>query len=325
MKVVMTQSLCPEGLAFFKDKAEIYVADNNNVNNYLDEMQNADAIIVRIAKMDRHAIENSPKLKVIGRTGVGCDSVDVEAATERGIPIVFTPGANNLAVAEHTIAMMFAIAKNLVEGDIGTKNGEYTRVRGLGKAFELQNKKVAVIGLGAIGREVARLCKSLGMKVMGYDPLLSKERIESLGAEYFADYEDMIPEADIFTIHAPLLDTTKNMFCKRHFDAMKKTAIVINNARGSIVNESDLIEALNNEIIAGAGLDVFCEEPPAASNPLFKAKNLLVSPHSAAQTRETVVKMATMCAKGCLEVLAGKKCAYVFNPKAYEHERWKGI
>lgn len=323
MKVVMTQSLCPEGLAFFKDKAEIYIADNNNVNNYLDEMQDADAIIVRIAKMDRHAIENSPKLKVIGRTGVGCDSVDVEAATERGIPVVITPGANNLAVAEHTVAMMFAIAKNLVEGDIGTKTGDYTRVRGLGKAFELQNKKVAIIGMGAIGREVARICQGVGMKIMGYDPFLSKEKIESLGAEYFANYEDMIPEADIFTVHVPLLDTTKNMFSKKQFNAMKKSAIVINNARGGIVNEQDLIEALDNDVIAGAGLDVFCEEPPTAANPLFKAKNLLVSPHSAAQTREAVVKMATMCAKGCLEILAGKKCTHVFNPKAYEHERWK--
>lgn len=324
MKVVMTQALCPEGYAYFKDKAEIYVADNNNVNNFLDEMKDADAIIVRIAKMDRHAIENSPNLKVIGRTGVGCDSVDVEAATERGIPVVITPGANNLAVAEHTVGMMFAIAKNMVEGDIGTKNGDYTRVRGLGKAYELSGKKVAIIGMGAIGREVARLCQGIGMEVMGYDPFMSREKIESLGAEYFADYRDMLPEADIFTVHVPLLDTTRNMFGKNEFAAMKKTAVIINNARGGIVNEEDLIEALDSGTIAGAGLDVFCEEPPTADNPLFKAKNLLVSPHSAAQTREAVIKMATMCAQGCLEVLAGKKCAHVFNPKAYEHERWQG-
>lgn len=319
----MSQAVCPEGLALLKDKAEIYVADNGDVNNYLNQMQDADAIIVRIAKMDRHAIENSPNLKVIGRPGVGCDSVDVEAATERGIPVVITPGANTRSVAEHTVAMMFAAAKNIVEGDAGTRAGEYTKVRGLGKAFELYGKRLAVIGMGAIGRETAKICQALGMSVMGYDPLLSCEQIEAHGVQYFEKFEDMLPLADFVSLHVPLLPTTKEMISKKELERMKKTAVLINCARGGVVNEADLIDALNNGTIAAAGFDVFCEEPPKPDNPLFTAKNLIVSPHSAAQTREAVVNMATMCVKGCLEVLDGKKCAHVFNPKAYEHPRWK--
>lgn len=322
MKFVMTQSLCPEGLALLKDKAKIYVADNGDPNNYLDEMKDADAIIVRIAKLDRHAIENSPNLKVIGRTGVGCDSVDVAAATEAGIPVVITPGANTRSVAEHSVAMMFALSKNLVEGDAETRKGNYSKVRGLGKAFELYGKKVGVVGMGAIGREVASISKALGMTVLGYDPFLTQKQIEDMGCGYYANYEEMLPECDFVSLHVPLLPTTRNMISAKHLASMKKTSIIINCARGGIINEADLIEALNSATIAGAGLDVFCSEPPKPEDPLFRAKNLLVSPHSAAQTREAVVNMATICVNGCLDILAGKQIKNVFNKDVYKHPKW---
>lgn len=325
MKVVMTQAINSAGIAVFKDAgAEVYIANDSNMHNYLDQVRDADVIVIRIATLDRVVIENAPKLKVIGRPGVGVDCIDVATATERGIPVVVTPRANSHAVAEHTIGMMFAIAKNFVENDVETKNGNYTQVRALGKIFDLEAKKVAVIGMGAIGSEVTRLCNALGMKVMGYDPYLTKEKIESLGAEYVANFEDVLPIADILTVHVPLVEETKNLITKKHLASMKKTAIVINNARGGIVNEQDLADALNEGLIAGAGVDVFTVEPPTAEFPLFKAKNILVTPHTAAQTRETSAKVGRMCAQGCLEVLAGKKCSHVCNPKVYEHDLWKG-
>ena len=173
MKFVMTQSICPEGIEKLKadtnGQVEIIAEDNPDPNNYLDDMQDADALIVRIAKCDAHAIENSPKLKVIGRTGVGYDSVDVKKATELGIPVVITPGANNRSVAEHAVAMMFALSKNLYEGQVETEKGNW-EIRGVHKAFELEGKTVGVIGLGAIGRETAKICQGVGMKVAGYDP-----------------------------------------------------------------------------------------------------------------------------------------------------------
>lgn len=188
MKVVMTQAVCPEGFQMLEDRADIYVADNGDPNNYLEEMKDADAIIVRIASCNGNVIENSPNLKVIGRTGVGYDSVDVKTATEHGIPVVITPGANNRSVAEHAVAMMFALSKNLVEAQQEMCAGNW-KIRDAKKAFELEGKKVGILGLGAIGRETAKICRGCGMGIAAFDPFMTKEQIEGHGAEYYEDYE----------------------------------------------------------------------------------------------------------------------------------------
>lgn len=322
MKFVMTQAVCPEGLKMLDGVADVYVADNQDPNNYLDEMQNADALIVRIAKCDGHAIENSPKLKVIGRTGVGYDSVDVKTATEKGIPVVITPGANNRSVAEHAVAMMFALSKNLVEAQQEMCKGNW-EIRGAKKAFELEGKTVGILGLGAIGRETAKICEGCGMKVAAYDPFLSKEQVEGYGAVYYKDYEELLKASDVVSIHVPLTDETRNMIGKKQLSEMKKTALIINCSRGGIINEAELVEALKAGDIAGAGTDVFCNEPSKTDDPLLNCPNLIVSPHSAAQTREAVIKMAQMCVKGCLAVAEGKKWPYVADKSVYEHEKWK--
>lgn len=323
MKFVMTQAVCPEGMELLAGKAEVYVADNQDPNNYLDQMRDADALIVRIAKCDGSAIEHSPNLKVIGRTGVGYDTVDVEAATARGIPVVLTPGANNRSVAEHAVAMMFALSKNLVEGQNEMCAGNW-EIRGAKKAFELEGKTVGVLGLGAIGRETAKICQGCGMKVAGYDPFLSREQIEALGAEYYQDYEELLRVCDVVTIHVPLTEETRNMISAKQLKTMRKTALLINCSRGGIINEADLVEALREGTIAGAGTDVYCDEPPKPDDPLLHCPNLVVSPHSAAQTREAVIKMAQMCVKGCLAVCGGKKWPYVADKSVYEHPTWAG-
>ena len=326
MKIVMTQSVCPEGIDALKNSGlfdTIYDANNPDPNNYLDQMADADALIVRVASCNANAIENSPKLKVIGKTGVGYDAIDVKKAAEKGIPVVITPGANNRSVAEHAVALMFALSKNLVEGDSATRNGNW-EIRGAHKAFELENKTVGVIGLGAIGRETAKICQSIGMKLAGYDPFLSQDKIEALGAKYYSDYRELLKDADVVTIHVPLTDQTKDMISAKELASMKKTAIIINCSRGGIINEADLISALKSGIIAGAGTDVFCEEPVKPGYPLLDCPNLIVSPHSAAHTREAVIKMALMCVKGCCEVLNGKKWPFVADKSVYDHEIWQG-
>ena len=322
MKFVMTQAVCPEGLQMLDGVADVYVADNQDPNNYLDEMKDADALIVRIAKCDGHAIENSPNLKVIGRTGVGYDSVDVKTATAHGIPVVITPGANNSRVAEHAVAMMFALSKNLVEAQQEMCKGNW-EIRGAKKAFELEGKTIGILGLGAIGRETAKICEGCGMKVAAYDPFLSKEQVEGYGAVYYENYEDLLKVSDVVSIHVPLTDETKNMISKKQLTEMKKTALIINCSRGGIINETDLVEALKAGEIAGAGTDVFCSEPPKTDDPLLNCPNLIVSPHSAAQTREAVIKMAQMCVKGCLAVAEGKKWPFVADKSVYDHEKWK--
>lgn len=323
MKFVMTQAVCPQGMELLKDLAQVYVADNGDPNNYLDEMRDADALIVRIAKCDGKAIAGSPALKVIGRTGVGYDSVDVAEATKRGIPVVITPGANNRSVAEHAVAMMFALSKNLYEAQTEMLRGNW-KIRDAKKAFELEGKTVGVIGLGAIGRETAKICQGCGMKLAGYDPFLSREKIEALGADYYENYEDLLKVSDIVTIHVPLTEGTRDMIAKPQLEMMKDTALLINCSRGGIVNEQDLVEALKNGTIAGAGTDVYCSEPPAADDPLLNCPNLIVSPHSAAQTREAVIKMAQMCVRGCLAVCQGKKWPYVADKSVYDHPAWAG-
>ncbi|MDR1933804.1 MAG: hydroxyacid dehydrogenase [Spirochaetales bacterium] len=322
MKFVMTQAVCGEALALLEGKAAVFVADNGDPAAYPDEMRDADAIIVRIGRMDKAAIEQSPRLKVIGRPGVGYDSVDIQAATAAGVPVVITPGANTRSVAEHAIAMMLALSKNLVEGHNETQKGNFSAVREAGKSFEVLGKTAGFIGLGAIGAEAARLSGALGMRTLGYDPFLPREKIEALGCAYYEKYEDMLKDCDFVSVHVPLTEATRNMIAKKHFVVMKKTALIINCARGGIINEADLIEALEKGIIAGAGMDVFAAEPPLPDDPLLSAKNILYSPHSAAQTREAVINMHRMCVEGCLAVLRGEKWPHVVNKEAYEHSRW---
>ena len=161
------------------------------------------------------------------------------------------------------------------------------------------------------------------MEMAAFDPLMTKEQIEGNGAEYYKDYEELLKECDIVTIHVPLTDGTRNMISKRQLQMMKKTALLINCSRGGIINEADLTEALREGMIAGAGTDVYCSEPPKADDPMLNCPNLIVSPHSAAQTREAVIKMARMCINGCLAVVEGKKWPYVADKAVYEHPKWK--
>ena len=274
MKFVMTEAVAKEGMNLLNNGEEIYVAHDTNPLNYLDEMQAADALIVRAAPanvISREVMEKSPNLKVIGRTGVGYDSVDVDAATELGIPVVITPGANNRAVAEHSLTLMLALSKNLVEAQAETAKGNWA-IRDAHKQFELYGKKAGIIGLGRIGRDTASLCKGIGMNVAGYDPFLTRDQVEAMGYEYYENHEDLLAACDAISIHVPLTEQTTNMISKEQFAKMKNTAIIINCSRGGIINEADLIEALNLGMIAGAGLDVFAGEELHPGNPLLEAK-----------------------------------------------------
>lgn len=325
MKYVMTEAVAPEGMALLDQNETIYVAHDANPANYKEEMKDADALIVRAAPakiVSREVMEAAASLKVIGRTGVGYDSVDVEAATALGIPVVITPGANNRAVAEHSLALMLALSKNLVEAQVEASKGNWA-IRDAHKQFELYGKKAGIIGLGRIGKDTASLCRGIGMSVAAYDPFLNREQVEALGYEYFSDYEELLKVCDVISIHVPLTEQTENMIGAKQFDLMKDTAIIINCSRGGIINEPDLIQALNEGKIAGAGLDVFVGEEIHPGNPLLDAKNLIFSPHSAAQTREAVINMATMCVNGCKAVCEGKKWKFVADPKVYDHEKWK--
>lgn len=320
-RIVMTQALCAAGYDPLSKEGPIYVANSGNPSEYPEELQDAECIVVRIGHMTRAEIESAPNLRVIGRSGIGYDSIDIAAANERGIPVVIAPHCNADSVAEHTLALMFALASNLVECHNEAVKGNF-EIRNSGKSFELRGLTVGIIGFGDIGKRVGKLCRALGMSLLAYDPYCSEEDMEAHGATYCGELSMLLSDSDIVTIHTPLNHETRGMLGLEHLRQMKPTALLINCARGGIVDEAALLLALQEGIIAGAGLDVTVEEPLRPENPLCAAPNLILSPHSAAQTRESTIRAATMCAEGCIAVLHGQRWPAVANPEAYLHPRW---
>jgi D-3-phosphoglycerate dehydrogenase len=322
-QVAISHRLHEDGMAILERDADVVILDKKTPEITGGDVAGKDGIIIRIGTMDRKAILEADKLKVIGRPGVGVDNVDVKTATEAGIPVVVTPNANTLSVAEHTIACILALAKDIRYSDNELRKGRF-EVRSRYKAMEIQSKTLGLIGFGHIGKETARLGKALGMEVLVYDPLMSRQNIESSGYAFSPDLENLLTVSDIVSIHVPLIDTTRNLIGGKELKMMKKEALLVNCSRGGIVNEEALYDALSSSAIAGAALDVFTREPPEKDNKLLSLENLIVTPHMAAQTREAAARMARMAAEGVLAVIRGEKWPHVTNPAAYEHERWKG-
>ena len=321
-KIVISHPLYRDGMALLEGKAEIVITNDGDSDRILDSLIDADAYILRIGKIDRKAIERCEKLKVITRPGVGYDSVDVQAATERGIPVVLCPAANARAVAEHTVALLLACAKNIVESVNETKAGNFG-IRNRYAAVDIVDKMLVVLGFGNIGRQVAKLCAALDMKVGVFDPFVKRETAEEMGYVYFENMLDALAAADFVSLHMPSMPSTRGMIAAEQFKAMKPTAFFLNAARGDVVNEPALIAALKNGEIAGAGLDVLVEEPFPADHPFMTMPNIVLTPHMAAQSQETVSKLVTLAAEGTLAVLRGEKWPYVANPEVYDHPRWK--
>lgn len=321
-KIVISHPLYKDGMALLEDKAELIIPNDGDSDRIIESLREADAYILRIGKIDRKAIEQCPNLKVITRPGVGYDSVDVEAATERGIPVVLCPSANARAVAEHTVSMLFACSKNTVESVVETKKGNFN-IRNRYAAVDIYGKMIVLLGFGNIGKLVAKMCSGLEMKVGVYDPYVKQEVVEAMGYTYFSDLLEAMAAGDYVSLHMPSLPSTRGMISTAQFGAMKPTAYFLNAARGDVVDEPAMVKALEEGKIAGAGLDVLVEEPMPADHPLMKLNNVVVTPHMAAQTQETVSKLVTMAAEGTLAVLNGEKWPHVANPEVYEHPRWK--
>lgn len=321
-RIVISHRLYKDGMDLLEGKAELIIPNNGDSDQIIDHLREADAYILRIGKIDRKAIEQCPNLKVITRPGVGYDSVDAEAATERGIPVVLCPSANHRAVAEHTLALLMACSKNLVESDKETRAGNYN-IRNKYAAVDIFGKTLVILGFGRIGRELARMCSGLDMRICVYDPYVDRDEVEALGYEYFDDLCPAIREGDFVSLHMPSTSSTRGMFSEAQFAAMKPTAFLLNAARGDIIDEPVLIKYLTEGRIAGAGLDVLADDPMPADHPLMKLNNVILTPHMAALTKETSSKIAIMAAEGTLKVLNGEKWPYVADPRVYEHPRWK--
>ncbi len=265
----------------------------------------ADAIVVRMTRIDASVIDAAPRLRIVARHGVGYETVDVEALTARGIPLALVGDVNSGAVAEHTLALMLALAKRLTAYDRATRNGNFA-IRDTFAARELAGKTVLVIGFGRIGREVAKRCDCFGMSVIAADPFVEASTVEAAGYAHVGDFHEALDRADYVTIHVPRLSGAGYLFGAAEIAALKPDAAVLNLSRGGVVDEDALREALLAGRLRGAALDVFEDEPPGKDDPLFALDSVIVSPHCAALTEECVRRMALACAENVIAALDGR-------------------
>jgi D-3-phosphoglycerate dehydrogenase len=311
-KVLIPQDISQAGKEYLIGKGyEIKMGSGISIETLKEEVQDCHAILARMASFPREVLEAGKLLKVISRHGVGTDNVDVEAATELGIYVTNAPQSNATSVAEHTIGLIIASARNLVRCDNAMRQGNF-EIRNRIPGTDIGGKILGLIGLGRIGKLVARKATlGLDMKVIGYDPYVDSPAAPEV--EFVDSIEDLMQQADFVSLHLPSNESTIGLIDKNKLMMMKPAAYLINVARGGIVKEDDLAEILSQGRIAGAALDVFTEEPPDPSNPLLKLDNITVTPHNAALTRECMDRMAVHAAQGIDEVLSGKTPTWPVN------------
>ncbi|MFS0722687.1 phosphoglycerate dehydrogenase [Paenibacillus sp. 1P07SE] len=260
-----------------------------------------DALLVRSqTRVTEKVMQAGKQLKVVGRAGVGVDNIDLQAATARGIIVINAPDGNTITTCEHTFAMMMALARHIPQAYMKTVNGVWDRKSFLG--VELRNKVLGVMGMGRIGSEVAARAKAFGMEILGYDPFLTEERAAKLGVK-LASIDEIVRQADFMTVHTPLTPETRHMIAKPQFDVMKPGMRIVNCARGGIIDEQALVEAIDQGIVAGAAFDVFEIEPPAEDHPFLKHPKVIVTPHLGASTVEAQENVAIDVSEQVLHIL----------------------
>jgi D-3-phosphoglycerate dehydrogenase len=310
--VLLYEDMHEAGKAILSERAEILFATSLEESSLIKEAKDVDGIIVRAnGKVSRKMMESAPKLKVIGRHGVGMENIDLEAATEKGIWVVNTPDANDISVAEHFFGLALILSKMLKKADIALRDGRFeVRYQYIGK--ELHGKTLGILGFGRIGKAVGRIGhQGFDMKVLYYDAVRYEETEKEIKAEKVG-LEELLTQSDYVSINLPMLPATKGLLKAREFGLMKPSAYIINLARGPIWDERDLYAALKEGKIAGAGSDVYEVEPAAKDHPLFQLENFVGTPHMAAHTDEALRRMS-LVAEDIIRVLDGKAPLHPVN------------
>ena len=305
-----------ERLTHLKSIADVVCEIPRSNEETIELVRDANAIISGDSPLTNQILENAKFLKIIARVGVGYDNVDLDAATRRRIIVTNVPGALSDSVAEHTILLMLAVARRLVVADKSVREGRWADYFQHAPSFELNGKTLGLIGLGAIGSAVAQRAKAFNMEVLVYDPYVDENRVTRIGYRR-VELDRLLRESDVVSIHSPLTAETKNLIGERELNLMKKSAILINTARGTVVDESSLIEALKKGTIAGAGMDVLAHEPPHQDNPLLTLENVILTPHCAAFALDALRRLWFACSDAVLRVLSGelpRPPANIVNP-----------
>jgi D-3-phosphoglycerate dehydrogenase len=323
MVVVAADKISASGLAPLTgdDRFEVVLASGWDAEQLHEAMARAHGLIVRSAtKVTRELLAVSPNLRVVGRAGVGVDNIDLEVATAAGIPVINAPEGNTVSAAELAMALILAVARKVASADNSVRSGEWARSRFSG--MEIRGKTLALVGAGRIGAEVAKRARAFGMRTVAHDPYLTQERAEELEVERVG-LAEALAQGDVVSLHVPLTSATEGMIGRKELQAMKPTAILINAARGGVVDEDALVEALEAEEIAGAALDVYFTEPLPEGSPLREAPNLVLTPHLGASTAEAQELVASEIAEGVRAALLEGDLSRALNAPAIGGEDLK--
>ncbi|MCH8162388.1 MAG: phosphoglycerate dehydrogenase, partial [Chloroflexi bacterium] len=319
-KVLVTDQIAQDGIDLLSTEAEVDVHLRPSPDELLKLIKGHEAIVVRSAtKVTADVIAAANVLQVIGRAGSGVDNIDLDAATQRGIVVVNAPTGNTLSAAEHAIALMLAMARQLPEAYTSLRSGSWERQKFIG--VELRGKTLGLLGLGQVGMEVARRTRGMEMRVIAHDPYVAQERAQSLGVELLSQ-DEVLGQSDFISLHMRVTPQTRDMINDEQIAKMKRGARIINTARGELIDDAALLRALDSGQLAGAAIDVFREEPPG-ENPLLSHDKVIVTPHLGALTEEAQERAAMDVAEQILAVLRGEPARYAVNAPLVSEETMK--
>src|SRR5579862_7554738 len=322
MKILVAEPLAAAGIELLKAQPgwDIVIS---NPKEYAQHLGDADALFVRSAvKVNSDVLAKAPKLRVIGRAGVGVDNVDLTAATAAGVLVMNTPGGNAVSVAEHTLGLMLAMARSIPQASASTKSGKWEKKRFMGT--ELRGKTLGVVGLGSIGREVLKRARGFEMKIVAHDPYVSSKAAADLGVTLLG-LDDLYHQSDYITLHVALTTETTGMLNAAAFAKMKKGVRIVNCARGELVDGADLAKAVESGHVAGAALDVFQTEPPAAGEPLLALDTVLATPHIGGSTEEAQEIVGVRIVEQVVEYLQHGVALNAVNVPAMTAEQYKAV
>ncbi|MFB6106543.1 MAG: phosphoglycerate dehydrogenase [Halobacteriaceae archaeon] len=323
MKVLVTDPIADAGIERLRAAGhEVETAYDVEGAELLDAVADANALVVRSGtEVTREVFEAAPDLVIVGRAGIGVDNIDIDAATDHGVIVANAPEGNVRAAAEHTVAMLFATARSIPQAHVRLRGGEWAKGEFLGN--EVNGKTLGVVGLGRVGQEVARRLSNLGMDLVAFDPYIGEERADQLGAE-LVDLDDCLDRADFLTIHTPLTPETENLIGEEEL-AQLEGGYLVNCARGGIVDEAALAEAVDDGILAGAALDVFGEEPLPPDSPLLDVEDVVVTPHLGASTEAAQENVATETAEQVVAAFADEPVMNALNAPSVDKSAFPRI
>jgi D-3-phosphoglycerate dehydrogenase len=317
-RILVTEKIGAEGLAALKEVADVDVRLDLTPETLLEVLPEYDALVVRSqTKVTAKVLEAGTRLRVVGRAGTGVDNIDLDAANRQGILVVNAPASNSIAVAELTIGLMLGLARHIPQAHSSLQSGKWERTKYSG--WEVRGKTLGLVGFGRIAAEVARRARALEMHIIAFDPIINHERAAQLGVRAVS-LDELVAEADVVSLHVPLIDATRNLFDAARMAKMKKGAYIINCARGGVIDENALYEALESGHLGGAALDVFAKEPPVG--PLISHPRVIGLPHLGASTEEAQALTAADVAEGVIDALADRSPRYAVNAPFVAPEEW---